>query len=148
MKLNIENKPIVEDYNCNVQGIRDYPECLKDSCQKLLEKKLDENGLFVYYRVDKEGKKSPFTTFTSNIDWLKKYTDNNRVDIVTKAIELCIDNLVKKIKDTFINPKRDSINLIYNSLDITYQDTIKDRDSLVFNIKICIDDLKPGEFVY
>jgi len=122
-----------------VQDILDNPVEFKDAYKHSLVKNLDENGLFVFYRVDAEGETSTSKTFTSSIDWLRKYTQDNRLDIARRALEIGISNLAKKIKESY--PNQDNVIVLYDSFICKYQAIdMGDRDQLIFSVEICEED--------
>ena len=124
--------PIIEKEVC-VDDIRYHSEYLVPVVQRSLVELLDESGLFVFYRVDEEGVTSPSKTFSASVDWSNRHTKANRLDVVKRAIEVGIYNLVQKIKDAY--PNQDNLCMLYYSIECTWQ-SIGESDQLTFSVDI------------
>lgn len=60
-----------------------------------LAEQLHELGIRYEFDLQQHGDK--VTTITHSVDWLKKYTDADRLDILRRALQICVIEFTKKI---------------------------------------------------
>lgn len=85
-----------------------------------------------------------YETIRSSVDWIEKYTKDNRLDIVYRAVEVLRNGIIKRIHEKYKDLPQGCITISNNPLiRIMYEPLTEERrDSIAIELYLAVAKVK------